>query len=147
MFSILRFLNVFNIIFTLLQDFRKWLYPCKIFQVHYSSILACLLLTSATSEFFAFSFLSWNCYLKRSHTLNSFSAQERRNDLNCCLTKISSQMWGMSLGTTKEESQRITKTIYIKILEKKSTITKPTMVGKIWISKSISFFYYKISCL
>ena len=40
-------------------------------------------------------------------------------------------MWGMSLGTTKEESQRITKTIYIKILEKKSTITKPTMVGKI----------------
>ena len=73
-FSILRFLNVFNVIFSLLQDFRKWLHPCKIFQVHYSSMLACLLLTSATGEIFASSFLPWNCYLKQSHTLNSFSA-------------------------------------------------------------------------
>ena len=55
---------------------------------------------------------------KQSHTLNSFSAQERRNAQNYFLTQISSQMWGMSPGLTKEESQRITKIIYIKILEK-----------------------------
>ena len=37
----------------------------------------------------------------------------------------------MSLGITKGESQVITKNIYIKILEKKSTITKPTIAGRI----------------
>ena len=52
-------------------------------------------------------------------------------------------MWSMSLGITKGESQIITKNIYIKILEKKSTITKPTIAGGIWFSKSISFFIKK----
>ena len=37
----------------------------------------------------------------------------------------------MSLGITKGESQIITKNTYIKILEKKSTITKPTIAGRI----------------
>ena len=41
-------------------------------------------------------------------------------------------MWGIPLGMTKEESQRITKNIFIKILEKKkSAFTKSTIAAKI----------------